>query len=128
MVRVDGAFSDSLSSVRVHAVMGDGVAASSGEGRPAAFFAIDTPESLVADPSGNLVATSQQVLRFVAAGDDGAGGDDRVASIYGAPPRSRFPEPVTKCLQGVTRLFSGDFLAVDGCVGLLLRLRRTEVP
>jgi hypothetical protein len=35
---------------------------------------------------------------------------------------------VTKCLQGVTRLSGGDFLAVDGCVGLLLRLRRTEVP
>ncbi|MBM4279800.1 MAG: hypothetical protein FJ137_03310 [Deltaproteobacteria bacterium] len=125
VVRIEAPFADDLAQTRVHAVLGDGVAASSGEGRPAAFFNVDTPESLAADGANNLFVASQQVVRFVAAGDDHADGQDSVVSIYGAPPRARFPEPVTKCINGVTRLPAGDVLAIDRCVGLLLRLRRT---
>jgi cysteine-rich repeat protein len=124
VVRVDAAASDDLSTPTVHPVLGDGIAASSGDGRPAAFFTVDTPEGIAADAAGNLFVTSQQALRFVGAGDDLADGADEVVNVYGAPPRARFPEPVTRCLNGVTLLPGGDVLAADGCVGLLLRLRR----
>ena len=124
VVRVDAAASDDLSAPTVHPVLGDGIAASSGDGRPAAFFTVDTPEGIAADAAGNLFVTSQQALRFVGAGDDLADGADEVVNVYGAPPRARFPEPVTRCLNGVTLLPGGDVLTADGCVGLLLRLRR----
>ena len=127
VVRIDDAAAFDPGAPTVHPVLGDGIAASSGDGSPAAFFTVDTPEGIAADPAGNLFITSQQALRFVGAGDDEADGGDAVASVYGAPPRSRFPEPVTRCVDGVTRMPGGEVLAVDGCVGLLLRLRRTPL-
>jgi cysteine-rich repeat protein len=115
--------------ISIHAVLGDGVAASSGEGSPARFFPVNQPEGLAVDDSGNLFATSQQALRFVSAGNGGTvDGDDAVASVYGAPPRARFPEPVTRCLRGVAFLpRKRDVLTIDSCLGLLVRLSRTTV-
>jgi sugar lactone lactonase YvrE len=124
VVRVDGAFANDPFDATVFPVLGDGVAASSGEGEPAAFFTVDTPEALSADADGNLYIASQQTVRFVAAGDDRADGYDVVASVYGKPPRARFPEPVTQCINALTTLPDGQVLAVDGCVGLLVRLHR----
>lgn len=127
VVRIDNPFAPELDAPTVHPVLGDGIAASSGDGSPASFFTVDTPEGIAADAAGNLFVTSQQALRFVGAGDDAADGGDVVVNIYGAPPRARFPEPVTRCLNGVTRMPGGDVLAIDGCVGLLVRLRRAPV-
>ncbi|MBM4281053.1 MAG: DUF4215 domain-containing protein [Deltaproteobacteria bacterium] len=114
----------------VAAVLGDGAAASSGEGAPARFFPVNAPTGLDVDDAGNLYATSRDALRVVLAEDRGrVGGDDVVTTIYGAPPRATFPEPITSCLQHLRIAPAGaSVFAVDACQELLIELVRSTAP
>jgi DNA-binding beta-propeller fold protein YncE len=106
-------------------VLGDGTAASSGEGEPAREFPIDSPRGLACDAIGNLYATSTTTVRQLPANDshvvDGAG---PVLTIYGAPPRETFPSSVTRCLTGIAIVDASTLHVADSCAGLLLELRR----
>lgn len=106
-------------------VIGDGTAASSGEGSPARGFPIAEPKGLAFDPFGNLVIASQNTLRLIAAGPDAFVSDEgQVVTIYGRAPRDAFPADVTRCLTGVTVLDPRRFLFSDACQGFLLSLER----
>jgi len=116
-------------------VIGDGQAASSGEGAPARLFPLLDPSGLVVDRHGDLFISSGNAIRQVLAGDDGiARGDDRVITIYGKSPRETFPESATVCLSGIVLgsgaggEVEGSLYAVDTCRGLLIRLDRRTVP
>jgi cysteine-rich repeat protein len=105
-------------------VLGDGVAASSGEGAPASTFPVDAPLGLACDAAGNVYATSSTTVRLLPA--DAAGlvdGTGPVQSIYGAPPRDTFPATVTTCLTDVAVVDAATLRIIDGCVGLLVDLR-----
>ena len=125
--RVDGLYGTAPS---VHTVLGDGAPASSGEGGPARLLPVHAPAGIDVDRAGNLYTTSLDALRVVFAGDERrAGGAGRVSSIYGAPPRATFPEPITTCLQQVRVAPSGySIYAIDECQGLLLELVRSTEP
>lgn len=105
-------------------VLGDGVAASSGEGRPASTFPVHAPLGLACDDVGNLFVTSTTTVRLVPANAsgvvDGTGG---VQTIYGAAPRA-FPASVTTCLTGLAVVDATKIQVVDSCTGLLVELRR----
>ena len=111
-------------------VLGDGSAASGGEGAPARAFPVQRPRGLAVDARGNLLVTSTNALRFVQAGDDGVpDGDDDVRTVYGKPPRQVFPEAVTRCLSDVALApakagAAPAVFVVDACLGVLLRLDR----
>lgn len=111
---------------RTDVVLGDGSAASSGNGRPARAFAVNAPVGLAVDVYGNLFVTSRTTVRRVSAGADSvATGDDEVATIYGAD-RSRFPQSQTVCLSGLTidDDSAGTLVVTDRCQGFLLKLVR----
>lgn len=124
VLRVDGAG-------LVHTVLGDGTAASSGEGAPASFFPVNTPRGLATDSHGNLAVSSSTTLRLVSAGADGiATGEDTVSTIYGTSPRNVFPASVTNCLTGIAFTENDEgtqesrLIALDSCVGMALALTR----
>jgi DNA-binding beta-propeller fold protein YncE len=106
-------------------VLGVGVAASSGEGRPARDLPVDSPLGLSCDDFGNVYVTSTTVVRQLAASDahvvDGSG---LVHTIYGAAPRDQFPASVTGCLTGVQAVGPTTVEVVDSCTGLLVQLDR----
>jgi sugar lactone lactonase YvrE len=114
-------------------VLGDGVAASSGQGAPAADFPIDAPMGVACDAAGNVLATSRTAVRLLPAAialGQAAGevdGNGPVQTIYGAAPRQGFPERITSCLTGVAlagdATSAGHALVADRCVGYLVELR-----
>lgn len=113
----------------IHTVMGDGTAASSGEGAPAASFPVDTPRGLAFDTFGNLFITSRNAVRLVEAAPAGSSmADQAVQTIYGAYPRSAYPDAITDCLAGVS-VSHDDATAVviDQCKGLMVRLTRSSL-
>jgi hypothetical protein len=108
----------------ISTVLGDGTAASSGEGQPSASFPVAAPLGLACDATGNLFVTSTTTVRLVPA--DGAGavdGSGEVQTIYGAPPRL-FPASVTSCLTGLAVTGSTTIQITDACTGLLVELDR----
>jgi cysteine-rich repeat protein len=109
----------------ISTVLGDGVAASSGDGRPASTFPVNTPLGLACDTRGNLFVTSTTTVRLLAADASGViDGNGLVQSIYGAPPRDTFPASVTRCLTGLVVLGDATLQVVDSCTGLLVELHR----
>ena len=63
-------------------VLGDGVAASSGEGAPATAFPVNAPRGLTTDARGNLYVTSSTALRLLPAdGDDAVDGGEWVIEL-----------------------------------------------
>ena len=105
-------------------VIGDGSAASSGEGAPASSFPVERPAGLAFDRFGNLFVSSRQTVREVTAGSNGlADADDDAITIYGRAPRGSFPEDTTNCVGNVT-VDDDTLLIGDRCLGLLVRLRR----
>lgn len=105
-------------------VLGDGVAASSGEGRPASTFPVHAPLGLACDGVGNLFVTSTTTVRLVPANASGVvDGTGDVQTIYGAAPRT-FPASVTTCLTGLAVVDATKIQVVDSCTGLLVELRR----
>ncbi|MEZ4364920.1 MAG: hypothetical protein R2939_01370 [Kofleriaceae bacterium] len=110
-------------------VLGDGVAASSGQGAPAMTFPVDSPRGLACDPFGNLVVTSRTAVRLVVADGDGVvDGSGAVQTIYGAPPRTAYPESVTTCLTGVAVIDAETVQVTDSCTGVLAELWRQPLP
>jgi hypothetical protein len=109
----------------ISTVLGDGVAASSGEGAPATAFPVDAPGGLVLDDRGNLFVSSSTSVRLLPATDDGVvDGLGPVRTIYGAAPRTTFPELATACLGGVELSADASVLVADRCAGLLVELER----
>jgi DNA-binding beta-propeller fold protein YncE len=51
----------------ISTVLGDGVAASSGQGAPAWLFPVDSPAGLACDARGNLAVTSRTTVRLLPA-------------------------------------------------------------
>jgi cysteine-rich repeat protein len=110
-------------------VLGDGTAASSGEGSPAITFPVHAPLGLACDPFGNLLVTSTTAVRLVAANDDGiVDGLGPTITIYGAAPRDTFPASVTRCLTGLAIVDATTVQVTDSCTGILLELRRVPAP
>lgn len=112
----------------VTTVLGEGSAASTGEGAPARTLPVDTPRGLAVDAHGNLFVASRTAVRQVLAGPpdaDGrarATGSDAVITIFGAPPRGGVAA-TTDCLTGV-EVDGDDVLVTDACRNLLVRLAR----
>ncbi len=112
----------------ISTVLGDGVAASSGEGAPARTFPVDAPRGLACDAFGNLFVTSSTAVRLLAATGDGiVDGTGAVSSIYGAPPRDAFPANATSCLTGVAVVDGATVQVTDACTGLFIELRRAPI-
>ncbi len=110
-------------------VLGDGTAASSGEGAPAWTFPVDAPRGLAVDALGNLYATSSTTVALLPA--DAAGivdGSGAVQRIFGAPPRDAFPASASRCLTGVAVVDLATVQVVDACAGMLIELWRQPVP
>ncbi len=111
----------------ISSILGDGVAASSGEGSPAVSFPVHDPRGLACDSRGNLFISSATAVRLVPANNagviDGAG---QVLTIFGAQPRDRFPANVTACLTGIAVVDDRTTRVIDACTGLMIELvRRT---
>src|SRR5690606_14442361 len=54
-----------ISNGTITTVLGDGVAASSGEGFPAVTFPVDEPRGLACDATGNLFVSSSTTVRLL---------------------------------------------------------------
>lgn len=106
-------------------VLGDGAAASSGEGAPASSFPIHAPAGVACDTLGNVFATSSTTVRLLTADDTGVvDGTREVLTIYGQPPRDEFPASVTTCLTGIVAHPDGRVAVADACSGFLVELSR----
>jgi cysteine-rich repeat protein len=110
-------------------VVGDGSAASAGQGFPAVDFPVNDPNGLACDAAGNLFVTSSSSVRLLPA--DAAGivdGSGEVQTIFGEPPRQVFPASVTRCLTGVAVVDDTTLWLTDSCVGMLVELSIESVP
>jgi hypothetical protein len=109
----------------ISTVLGDGVAASSGEGRPATTFPVHSPLGLACDAIGNLFVTSSTTVRLVPADASGVvDGSGEVQTIYGGPSAATFPASVTRCLTGLAVIDATTVEVIDSCTGLLVALHR----
>jgi sugar lactone lactonase YvrE len=113
----------------IDTVLGNGTAASSGQGLPATMFPVNAPQGLGCDPFGNLYVTSTDSVRLVMADEnhavDGAG---MVTTIFGAPPRTGFPESISRCLSGLSVRPPDRIWLTDSCAGILVELHRQARP
>jgi hypothetical protein len=118
-----------VTSGTITTVLGDGVAASSGEGTPARTFPVDAPRGAACDTAGDLFVTSATAVRLLPADDSGVvDGSGAVQTIYGAPPRTAFPSSVTDCLTGIAVVGPTTLQVADACTGLLVQLDRAAAP
>jgi sugar lactone lactonase YvrE len=112
----------------ISTVLGDGSPSSSGEGRPASTFPVDTPRGLACDDVGNLFVTSRTVIRMVMSDATGVvDGTGRVRTIYGRD-RDVFPASVTACLSGLGVDDTNTISVTDSCTGIMLQLHRAATP
>ena len=109
---------------QITTVLGDGIAASSGEGGPADTFPVDTPVGLACDGFGNVFSTSRTTVRMIEADDtsmvDGTGD---VQTIFAASP-----EYPTYCLTAIAAVDDETLWVTDACSGMLLELWRQPLP
>jgi cysteine-rich repeat protein len=118
-----------VTSGTISTVLGDGVAASSGEGTPARTFPVDAPRGAACDAAGNLFVTSATAVRLLPDNDSGiVDGSGAVQTVYGAPPRTMFPSSVTDCLTGIAVVGPTTLQVADACTGLLVQLDRVPAP
>jgi cysteine-rich repeat protein len=109
-------------------VLGDGVAASSGEGAPAWTFPVNGPRGLAVDALGNLFVTSSTAVRLLPANGSGVvDGSGPVQTIYGTAPRDEFPASATSCLTAIVVVDAETVHTTDACSGLLVELWRQPV-
>jgi sugar lactone lactonase YvrE len=117
--RIDGA------SGVITTVLGDGVAASAGEGTPATAYPVDDPRGLACDANGNLYVTSTTAVRLVSADDHGVvDGSGPVETIFGTSPADAFPANVTRCLTGIAVSDPTNVEITDSCTGMLIAIHR----
>jgi cysteine-rich repeat protein len=118
-----------VSQSTITTVLGDGTASSAGDGAPSTSFPVDAPGGVACDAFGNLFVTSTWTVRMLVADDthviDGSG---RVATIYGAAPRTTFPQTATRCLSGIASVAGNRLQIVDACAGLWVELTRAPTP
>jgi sugar lactone lactonase YvrE len=80
-------------------VLGEGTASSSGQGAPATSFPVDAPSGIACDAAGDVFVTSRTTLRMLPWASDAkrgiVDGTGPVETIYGAAPRTTFPENAT---------------------------------
>lgn len=120
---------DRAPTMLVTTVLGNGDAASGGEGDPSKDFPVFAPRGLDIDAAGNLVVSSSNVIRFVQSGRDGiVNGDDDVQTIYGKAPRLKLPDTVTRCVDAVAFMpaaagVAPSIVAADSCVSIVKVLR-----
>lgn len=109
-------------SAVISTVLGDGTAASSGEGAPSSTFPVNSPRGLTCDTFGNVIVTSTTAVRLLGADATGiVDGTGRVATIYGGAG-TEFPASVTKCLTGIASIDDATLRVSDSCTGLLVEL------
>jgi hypothetical protein len=107
----------------ISTVLGDGVAASSGQGAPANTFPIHSPLGIACDMNNNVFATSRTTVRMLVANDAGiVDGSGRVDTVYGLPPRNEFPRNESTCLSGILSSAPSKIIVSDACSGLVLQL------
>ncbi|MEZ4364747.1 MAG: DUF4215 domain-containing protein [Kofleriaceae bacterium] len=110
-------------------VLGDGVAASSGQGAPAWTFPVNAPLGLATDAFGNLFVTSTTTVRMITADATGVvDGSGAVQTLFGGPPRDTFPGSIATCLTGIATVDADTVQVVDSCTGLLVELWRQPAP
>lgn len=113
----------------ISTVLGDGVPGSAGEGAPSVSFPVNRPLGLACDKDGNVFVTSTNSVRLIAANAANiVDGTTAVTTIYGAPPRTSFPQDVTRCLTGIQIVDGTTVQVADACAGLLIELRREVQP
>ena len=109
----------------ISTVLGDGTAASSGEGAPSSTFPVNGPVGIACDALGDLFVTSTTSVRLLPANAGGAvDGNGAVQTIYGGQPRDTFPANVTGCLAGIVVIDATTVQVTDSCTGLLVQLVR----
>jgi hypothetical protein len=109
----------------ISTVLGNGVGTSVGEGAPASMYPVDTPLGLACDDVGYVFVTSRTTVRMLLADANGiVDGSGPVRTIYGRPPRTSFPESVTKCLTGVVVIDQTKVRVTDACSGILIEVSR----
>lgn len=106
----------------VTTVLGEGSAASTGEGAPASALPVDSPRGLAVDAHGNLFVASRTAVREVLAEAGRVTGASAVVTIFGAPPRAGLSSS-TNCITGVD-VEGDDVLVTDACRNMLVRLHR----
>ncbi|MEM6531937.1 MAG: DUF4215 domain-containing protein [Myxococcota bacterium] len=122
-----------LTTSTIETVVGTGAAESAGDSI-GSRSPVNAPIGLAFDRFGNMLVTSTDTLRMVTAGDDatcagGIGlprGEDAVYTVYGALPRTEYPESVTRCIEGIAADPTRDdrFLMADACQGIFVELTR----
>ena len=107
-------------------VLGDGVAASSGQGVPSSLFPVHAPQGLACDTLGNVFVTSSSAVRLLLADNDThlINGTGIVQTLFGVPPRTSFPSSVSNCLSGIAIVDATTVRITDSCAGLLVDLKR----
>lgn len=114
-----------IANLAITTVLGDGTAASSGEGGPATTFPVDKPLGLVCDATGNLFVTSTSTVRLLPANASGVvDGTGEVQTIYGRAPADTFPESVSRCLTGIAVVDAATVAITDACAGVFVSLHR----
>jgi sugar lactone lactonase YvrE len=113
----------------ISTVLGDGTAASSGQGMPARAFPVDTPLGIGCDALGNVYVTSTNAVRLLLADDAGrVDGSGRVVTPFGDPPRTAFPASACGCLTGLVVLDDQRIWLTDACAGMLVEMTREALP
>lgn len=128
---------EQLAAATITTVLGDGVAASSGEGTPATAFPVAQPLGAACDLAGNVFVTSTRTVRVLPADDTGlVDGTGPVRTLFGTTQvRDAFPVSEANCLTAVavqqpqqasTRMqgHATELAIADACSGLLLTLSR----
>jgi len=100
------------------------LSSSAGDGVPASSFALQEPRDLAVDTYGNVFLNARDVVRVLVADEHGVvDGTGQVATIYGAYPRTTFPEAETHCLSGLTLSGPDEITISDSCRDLIIRLQ-----
>lgn len=119
-----------LADAPISTVLGDGIAAASGEGAPANTFPIAAPRGIVCDGAGNVFATSGTAVRGLAADDSGiVDGRGRVHTLWRRTAQS--PAQALQCIAAiaitpriVVNQAASELVVADTCTGKALMLKR----
>jgi cysteine-rich repeat protein len=87
--------------------------------------ALASPRALHLDSHGNLFILGEaQVYEVIADASDVADGACDLRVIYGAEPRTAFPDSATTCLAALAAASDDTLYVLDNCVGLWVQIDR----